>query len=461
MLIKQRSLLLFFILLVTGFFFKIDTSNYNSYYRKSQELSERVPINHYRPYQPLCSQSSTSRSRVLTHAPNIPSFLVNSSKDKERDKSNPIVSNPPNFLQNSTKRPKALAKIALVPLFRVSLSHTQELPKSKYDHATEGLIAWPKIYLTKIQELSDELASMGCKLPIEGGFSVGTRVKTLEGYIPIEQIKVGNKVASYNPQGQLVSGEVTQVIQKTVDKLISIKSDKETLLVTSDQRFYDPIDKKWVKAEDLTVDQVLFTSSHQFVDIKDVKVIQGQTTVYDISVKDHHNFYIADQEILVHNFVIPFVIVFGQGAVEFCLVESLKLLGVSCAGFVCKKIFSRTQNGRYLGAGIETYMDNIGPNYIPKNPKIWDMGFSPEIFSQTRNPDFKKLKNEDARRIARKWGYKEAMPDFDTRNQIAFKKGNIWITPDADGHNGGVWKKFNRRGKRTGTLDKDGIKVND
>jgi hypothetical protein len=41
--------------------------------------------------------------------------------------------------------------------------------------------------------------------------------------VPIEQIKRGDKVACYDLQGKLVSGEVTKIAHKTVDKLIAIQ----------------------------------------------------------------------------------------------------------------------------------------------------------------------------------------------------------------------------------------------
>ncbi len=44
---------------------------------------------------------------------------------------------------------------------------------------------------------------------------------------------------------------------------------------------------------------------------------------------------------------------------------------------------------------------------------------------------------------------------FNSHGQAVFKRGNRFITPDIDGHNGGVWKVFDRRGNRIGTADKN------
>ncbi len=42
---------------------------------------------------------------------------------------------------------------------------------------------------------------------------------------------------------------------------------------------------------------------------------------------------------------------------------------------------------------------------------------------------------------------------FDSHGQPGYLNGKNYITPDANGHIGGVWKMFDRRGVRIGTFD--------
>ncbi|MDH2274270.1 polymorphic toxin-type HINT domain-containing protein, partial [Moraxella porci] len=42
---------------------------------------------------------------------------------------------------------------------------------------------------------------------------------------------------------------------------------------------------------------------------------------------------------------------------------------------------------------------------------------------------------------------------FKSHGQPVYKKGNRYITPDVDQHNGGVWKVFDHKGRRLGTAD--------
>jgi len=45
-------------------------------------------------------------------------------------------------------------------------------------------------------------------------------------------------------------------------------------------------------------------------------------------------------------------------------------------------------------------------------------------------------------------------PPFYSHGQPAYRKGGVWISPDADEHKkGGIWKMFDQDGNRLGTYD--------
>lgn len=48
------------------------------------------------------------------------------------------------------------------------------------------------------------------------------------------------------------------------------------------------------------------------------------------------------------------------------------------------------------------------------------------------------MNTKEATAAAKELGYTKSK--FTSHNQPVFKKGNKYITPDVDGHNGGVWK---------------------
>lgn len=62
----------------------------------------------------------------------------------------------------------------------------------------------------------------------------------------------------------------------------------------------------------------------------------------------------------------------------------------------------------------------------------------------------------EAKAAADKLDYKEIKdPPFNSHGQPVFRKGNLYISPDRDGHLGGTWKLFNGTGKRLGTYNLD------
>lgn len=69
------------------------------------------------------------------------------------------------------------------------------------------------------------------------------------------------------------------------------------------------------------------------------------------------------------------------------------------------------------------------------------------------------LRGSEAQEAASQLGYTQRIGPqkvhFNSHGQPAFynRKERTYITPDVDGHNGGVWKMFDRRGNRLGTYD--------
>ncbi|MGC2310347.1 MAG: polymorphic toxin-type HINT domain-containing protein [Candidatus Babeliaceae bacterium] len=105
----------------------------------------------------------------------------------------------------------------------------------------------------------------------------------------------------------------------------------------------------------------------------------------------------------------------------------------------------------------------------PQDPRNrGSQGNNPPRNSNNNQPERKlpqhPLTNKEARELAKKWGYKEDKnPPFKTHGALAFKKGNQWISPDQDCHNGGVWKfmqRINGVVQRVATLNIDGSPIN-
>lgn len=139
-------------------------------------------------------------------------------------------------------------------------------------------------------------------------FVAGTLVSIWGGFKPIEQIKKGNIVLSYNKQ--LGINEYSEVIQTmihdTTEPIYTLYIKDEQLRVTGIHRFL-VTDKitcgicQWVHAADLHVGQwVLFADGTWHV-IHKIEVNIEHQIVYNFEVSGNHNYYVGRNQILAHN----------------------------------------------------------------------------------------------------------------------------------------------------------------
>ena len=82
-----------------------------------------------------------------------------------------------------------------------------------------------------------------------------------------------------------------------------------------------------------------------------------------------------------------------------------------------------------------------------------------EKSGRNTNNEISPLKGKEATEAAKKLGFTRRIPSqkagFNSHGQPVFfnPKTNTYITPDIDGHNGGVWKMFDGKYNRLGTFD--------
>ena len=131
-------------------------------------------------------------------------------------------------------------------------------------------------------------------------FIAGTAVFTENGYKPIEQIRAGNQVWAYDTKTkQQVKKLVTSVSKKSGKRLVLINTDTDLIQATPDHPFY--INERWIKAGDLTTGDSLTLFKGQKKIVKQVSLKDTNVIVYNFEVEDHHNYFINQSKILVHN----------------------------------------------------------------------------------------------------------------------------------------------------------------
>lgn len=140
------------------------------------------------------------------------------------------------------------------------------------------------------------MARIGCN-----SFAAGTLITADLGPVKIEDVKIGDKVLTYNQKTGLKE-------YKTVTHLISEETPKETLLIElSDGRVVEStaghliyVAGEWIPAGDINVGQFLFTLSEN-VAVSRVVKSTVEVKVYNLTVDGNHNYFVGENGILVHN----------------------------------------------------------------------------------------------------------------------------------------------------------------
>lgn len=136
-------------------------------------------------------------------------------------------------------------------------------------------------------------------------FKKNTKVLTNKGYINIQDIKVDDLVVSYNIDSN--KNEYSKVIKTfehkdTKDYLYKITSKSIVIEATSkhpiciDNGKMEYIEAEKIKISDKLVD--LDGNKHLVDKIEFNEIVD---TFYNLEVKDNHNYYVTENNILVHN----------------------------------------------------------------------------------------------------------------------------------------------------------------
>ncbi|MFD7323978.1 polymorphic toxin-type HINT domain-containing protein [Streptomyces sp. NPDC059875] len=152
--------------------------------------------------------------------------------------------------------------------------------------------------------------AIGCR----NSFVPGTLVVAADGRtIPIEDLKVGDKVLATDPEtGETVEKAVTDTIIGTGEKnLVSITIDTDgatgndiaSVTATDGHPFWVPTLHAWIDATKLAPGQWLRTSAGTHVQITAVKRWTQQATVHNLTVANIHTYYVlaGQTPVLVHN----------------------------------------------------------------------------------------------------------------------------------------------------------------
>jgi Pretoxin HINT domain len=132
-------------------------------------------------------------------------------------------------------------------------------------------------------------------------FVKGTVVYGKEALRPIETIRIGDSVYSYNLELEKVElSRVTNVLKRPTKGIYELLVAEEKILVTAEHPFYVE-GKGWVTVRKLKPGDRLRTATQKKLKVGAVKSISQYVEVYNIEVDGNHNYFVTNSSILVHN----------------------------------------------------------------------------------------------------------------------------------------------------------------
>ena len=134
-------------------------------------------------------------------------------------------------------------------------------------------------------------------------FVKGTKVKTENGFKNIEDIKIGDKVYSYNlDNNSLELKKVLNTIKSNTIDTYKVTIGDKTVEMSPKHQLYI-IDKGWVRAYDLNVNDKLLDVNGKQVSISKIEYIKYDSPIdtYNLTIEGNNNYFVTDIQVLVHN----------------------------------------------------------------------------------------------------------------------------------------------------------------
>jgi len=129
--------------------------------------------------------------------------------------------------------------------------------------------------------------------------AAGTPVWTDLGPVPIEQIKVGDRVLSQDPEtGALAYKPVLRTTIRPAGMLFTIRAGDESFQANGGHRLWI-VGKGWIRARELEPD----THLHGVTSTLEVRSVEQRDSkpTYNLIVADFHTYFVGDARILSHD----------------------------------------------------------------------------------------------------------------------------------------------------------------
>ena len=132
-------------------------------------------------------------------------------------------------------------------------------------------------------------------------FRAGTLVSSTNGFVPIEKIKIGDTVLSYNlEKSKIEQKKVENVFKQETQEIYELNTNNQKIFVTAQHPFYVE-GKGWVKVQYLQKGDMLKAKDDAQEKLLQIVLLKQKEIVYNIEVEGNHNYFITKSNIMVHN----------------------------------------------------------------------------------------------------------------------------------------------------------------
>ena len=134
-------------------------------------------------------------------------------------------------------------------------------------------------------------------------FIAGTYVLALDGFKRIEDIVVGDKILTADPDTfEIAEKTVLETYVRQVDKLVHITINGEEIITTDNHPFYVQ-GRGFIQAGDLLVGDRLISVNGDDLLIEDyyTELTEEPVSVYNFQVENFHTYFVGDCAVWVHN----------------------------------------------------------------------------------------------------------------------------------------------------------------
>ena len=149
----------------------------------------------------------------------------------------------------------------------------------------------------------DVISGASCAVSALRSFTAATMVLMADGTRePISQVKVGDRVMSYDPGAGTQSMQTVTATWPHSDTVVTLTlGDGSQVETTASHPWWDVTTRTYTRTDHLAVGDQLLTADGSTLTVAGMSAPQGEQQVYNLTITGPHTYYVGDDTILVHN----------------------------------------------------------------------------------------------------------------------------------------------------------------